>query len=71
MKFIIVPRRDFYKILGVKKSASVKDIKKAYRKLALQLHPDRNRDDPSAQDKFADLGAAYEVLMSKVQLICL
>ncbi|XP_023693580.1 dnaJ homolog subfamily B member 11-like [Paramormyrops kingsleyae] len=54
--------RDFYKILGVKKSASVKDIKKAYRKLALQLHPDRNRDDPSAQDKFADLGAAYEVL---------
>ncbi|KAL4618100.1 hypothetical protein GN956_G20609 [Arapaima gigas] len=54
--------RDFYKILGVKKNASIKDIKKAYRKLALQLHPDRNRDDPAAQDKFADLGAAYEVL---------
>ncbi|KAK1797803.1 hypothetical protein P4O66_008156, partial [Electrophorus voltai] len=55
-------RRDFYKILGVSKSASIKDIKKAYRKLALQLHPDRNPDDPNAQDKFADLGAAYEVL---------
>ena len=43
------------------KSASIRDIKKAYRKLALQLHPDRNQDDPKAQDKFADLGAAYEV----------
>ncbi|KAG8135862.1 hypothetical protein E2320_008858 [Naja naja] len=54
--------RDFYKILGVPRSASVKDIKKAYRKLALQLHPDRNPDDPRAQEKFQDLGAAYEVL---------
>ena len=47
--------------MGVSKSASIRDIKKAYRKLALQLHPDRNQDDPKAQDKFADLGAAYEV----------
>ncbi|XP_078407911.1 dnaJ homolog subfamily B member 11 [Cetorhinus maximus] len=58
----VLTGRDFYKILGVSKSASVKDIKKAYRKLALQLHPDRNPDDPAAQDKFQDLGAAYEVL---------
>lgn len=58
---ILTFSRDFYKILGVTKSASIRDIKKAYRKLALQLHPDRNPDDPKAQDKFADLGAAYEV----------
>uniref|UniRef100_A0A3P9C3P8 DnaJ homolog subfamily B member 11 n=1 Tax=Maylandia zebra TaxID=106582 RepID=A0A3P9C3P8_9CICH len=47
------------------KSASIRDIEKAYRKLALQLHPDRNHDDPQALDKFADLGAAYEVLSDK------
>ncbi|XP_047737079.1 dnaJ homolog shv-like, partial [Hyalella azteca] len=55
-------RRDFYKILGVSKSASLHEIKKAYRKNAKELHPDKNRDDPSADAKFKDLGAAYEVL---------
>ncbi|CAD7085823.1 unnamed protein product [Hermetia illucens] len=54
--------RDFYSILNVKKSASVNDIKKAYRKLAKELHPDKNKDDPDASQKFQDLGAAYEVL---------
>ena len=54
-------RRDFYKILGVSKSANTNEIKKAYRKLAKNLHPDKNRDDPEAENKFKDLGAAYEV----------
>uniref|UniRef100_A0AAZ1XSM3 DnaJ homolog subfamily B member 11 n=1 Tax=Oreochromis aureus TaxID=47969 RepID=A0AAZ1XSM3_OREAU len=47
------------------KGASIRDIKKAYRKMALQLHPDRNQDDPQVLDKFADLRAAYEVLSDK------
>lgn len=54
--------RDFYKILNVRKSATTNEIKKAYRKLAKELHPDKNKDDPDASTKFQDLGAAYEVL---------
>lgn len=54
--------RDFYKILGVNKRADTNTIKKAYRKLAKELHPDKNRDDPEADDKFKDLGVAYETL---------
>lgn len=54
-------RRDFYKILNVPRSASLNQIKKAYRKLAKELHPDKNKEDPKAQERFQDLGAAYEV----------
>lgn len=54
--------RDFYQILGVPRTASTNDIKKAYRKLAKALHPDKNQDDPNASQKFQDLGAAYEAL---------
>lgn len=54
--------RDFYKILGVSKSASTNQIKKAYRKLAKELHPDKNTEDPNASEKFQELGAAYETL---------
>lgn len=54
--------RDFYQILGIRKTAAKNEIKKAYRKLAKELHPDKNQDDPEASQKFQDLGAAYEVL---------
>lgn len=54
--------KDYYRILGVERSASQDEIKKKYRKLAAKYHPDRNPDDPSAEEKFKELGEAYEVL---------
>lgn len=54
--------RDPYQILGVARSADDAEIKKAYRKRAKDLHPDRNRDDPKAQDRFSELNGAYEIL---------
>jgi len=55
--------RDFYKILGVERNASVEDIKKAYRKLALKWHPDRNlKNKEKAEEKFKEIGEAYSVL---------
>lgn len=54
--------RDYYEILGVKKDASEADIKKAYRKLAMKYHPDRNKDDATAEEKFKELNEAYAVL---------
>merc|ERR1719436_789489 len=57
--------RDFYKILGVSRRADTNTIKKAYRKLAKEMHPDKNPDDPTASEKFQDLGIAYETLKDK------
>jgi len=54
--------KDYYKILGVSKAASAEEIKKAYRKLALQYHPDHNKGNKSAETKFKDLNEAYAVL---------
>ena len=54
--------RDLYEVLGVKRDASQSDIKKAYRKLALKYHPDKNPDDASAETKFKEVSEAYNVL---------
>ncbi|MGE9271520.1 MAG: DnaJ domain-containing protein, partial [Verrucomicrobiales bacterium] len=54
--------RDFYEVLGVSKTASASEIKKAYRKLAVKYHPDKNPGDNEAEERFKELGQAYEVL---------
>lgn len=58
-------KRDYYEILGVDKGADEKDIKKAYRRVAMKYHPDRNPDDPDADDKFKEATEAYDILMDK------
>jgi molecular chaperone DnaJ len=55
-------QRDYYEILGVSREASPDDLKKAYRRLALQFHPDRNPDDPEAEERFKEASEAYAVL---------
>ena len=55
-------KRDYYEILQVEKSATSEHIKKAYRKLAIKYHPDKNPGDKEAEDKFKEAAEAYEVL---------
>jgi molecular chaperone DnaJ len=56
-------KRDYYEVLEVTRSASVEDVKRSYRKLAIKFHPDKNPNDPHAEEKFKELGEAYDVLM--------
>ena len=56
---------DLYSTLGVTRGASEADIKKAYRKLAKELHPDRNRDNPEASERFTKVTQAYDILTDK------
>ena len=56
-------KRDYYEILSVERTASDDEIKRSYRKLAVKYHPDKNPDDPHAEEKFKELGEAYDVLM--------
>src|SRR5258708_12375506 len=55
-------KRDYYEVLVVEKTATDEEIKKAYRKLAVKYHPDKNPGDKTAEDQFKELGEAYEVL---------
>lgn len=58
---------DLYKVLGVEAGVDEAELKKVYRKLCLKLHPDKNRDDPRAADKFREVNVAYDVLSDPVK----
>jgi DnaJ-class molecular chaperone len=60
--FTILLANDHYNTLGINKNANEKEIKKAYKKLALKFHPDRNKGNKEAQKKFIEISQAYEVL---------
>jgi molecular chaperone DnaJ len=62
-----VNKRDYYEVLGVSRSASEQDLKKAYRRLAHQYHPDKNQADPAAEEKFKEAAEAYGVLSDAEQ----
>ncbi|MBA2585375.1 MAG: molecular chaperone DnaJ [Chthoniobacterales bacterium] len=56
-------KRDYYEVLGVERGASAEEVKRSYRKLAVKFHPDKNPDDPHAEEQFKELGEAYDVLI--------
>ena len=58
-------KRDYYEVLSVSRSATEEEVKRAYRRLAVKYHPDKNPDDPHAEEKFKELGEAYDVLMDE------
>ena len=62
-------KRDYYEILGVDRKADGEVIKKAYRKLAIKFHPDKNPDDPTAEDKFKEAAEAYSILSDETSAV--
>ena len=64
-------KRDYYEVLGVDKKASNDDIKKAYRKLAIKYHPDKNQGDKAAEEKFKEATEAYEILIDEKSAACM
>ena len=58
-------KRDYYEVLGVSRSATDEELKKAYRQLARKYHPDLHPDDPTCEDKFKEITEAYEVLSNQ------
>ncbi len=58
-------KRDYYEVLSVERNASGDEVKRAYRKLAVKFHPDKNPDDPHAEEQFKELGEAYDVLIDE------
>src|SRR5207237_9061488 len=62
-----INKRDYYEVLGVTRTSSEQDLKSAYRRLAHQYHPDKNRNDPQAEEKFKEAAEAYAVLSDAEQ----
>ena len=65
----MVEYKDYYKVLGVGKNATADEIKRAYRKLARKYHPDANPDNLQAEEKFKEIGEAYEVLKDPQKIV--
>ena len=61
-------KRDYYDVLGVSKNADAKEIKKSYRKMAVKYHPDKNPDNPAAEEKFKAVSDAYSEIKKKRNL---